>query len=321
MADNMVLFGTIKDFIKNKCQYKKNNPFHINCHKNNSSQDNLPLLYDDKNYIQCFIKPKEDLKSNENDIKLLVNDSSFELLFYKNDNDLKTIKCLIILIVNDYSVVDKEEVKAFNEEKIIDINNEEDLVDKIKLFLYKYINENKNSEISLDKILLGDSINNIRFFCCKDNKNFEEEIKKIKLCESNIQIKNFFNINNILDMLNYKFKEDLVDKYLDEMPEELANLTKKYKNINFNNEMYLNYLNHKNEDKEENKEKNEDKPKKERKKRETKKKEISSNIKKDRKVDDEEFKNAENLLNKKTTRKNKKKDKKDDEKKVDEENK
>ena len=65
----------------------------------------------------------------------------------------------------------------------------------------------------------------------------------------------------------------------------------------------------------------EDKPKKERKKRETKKKEISSNIKKDRKVDDEEFKNAENLLNKKTTRKNKKKDKKDDEKKVDEENK
>lgn len=257
----MVLFGTIKDFIKNKCQYKKNNPFHINYHKNNSSQDNLPLLYDDKNYIQCFIKPKEDLKINDNDIKLLVNDSSFELLFYKNDNDLKTIKCLIILIVNDYSVVDKEEVKAFNEEKIIDINNEEDLIDKIKLFLYKYINENKNNEISLDKILLGDSINNIRFFCCKDNKNFEEEIKKIKLCESNIQIKNFFNINNILDMLNYKFKEDLVDKYLDEMPEELANLTKKYKNINFNNEMYLNYLNHKNEDKEENKEKNEDKEK------------------------------------------------------------
>ena len=257
----MVLFGTIKDFIKNKCQYKKNNPFQINYHKNNSSQDNLPLLYDNKNYIQCFIKPKEDLKSNDNDIKLLVNDSSFELLFYKNDNDLKTIKCLIILIVNDYSVVDKEEVKAFDEEKIIDINNEEDLIDKIKLFLYKYINENKNNEISLDKILLGDSINNIRFFCCKDNKNFEEEIKKIKLCESNIQIKNFFNINNILDMLNYKFKEDLVDKYLDEMPEELANLTKKYKNINFNNEMYLNYLNHKNEDKEENKEKNEDKEK------------------------------------------------------------
>ena len=51
-----------------------------------------------------------------------------------------------------------------------------------------------------------------------------------------------------------------------------------------------------------------------------KKKDFSAPVKKDRKVDDEEFKNAENLLNKKTTRKNKKKDKKNDEKKADEEN-
>ena len=73
-------------------------------------------------------------------------------------------------------------------------------------------------------------------------------------------MKNFYDINNILDLLNPKLKQDLVNKFLDEMPEEIANLTKKYKNIKFNNEMYLNYVDYKNKIKEEeNKEKSKDK--------------------------------------------------------------
>ena len=51
-------------------------------------------------------------------------------------------------------------------------------------------------------------------------------------------------------------------------------------------------------------EKTEEKPKKG-KKREPKKKEFSVPVKRDRKVNEEEFKNAENLLNKKTSRKKK----------------
>jgi hypothetical protein len=260
MAENMILYDIIEEFIQNKCIYKKNNSFKINYHKNNSAQESLPFIYDDTNYIQCLIKPKDDLKNNDKDLKLIINDSSFELILYKNDNDLKTIKCILLLIINDYTVNDTEEANKFDEENIIDINNEEDLLEKTKLFLYNYIKQNKNKEKTLDKILLGDSTNNIRFFNNKDNKNFEEDIKKIKLCESNIQMKNFYDINNILDLLNPKLKQDLVNKFLDEMPEEISNLTKKYKNIKFNNEMYLNYVDYKNKIKEEeNKEKNKDK--------------------------------------------------------------
>ena len=256
----MILYDIIGDFIQSKCIYKKNNSFKINYHKNNSAQESLPFIYDDTNYIQCLIKPKDDLKNNDKDLKLIINDSSFELILYKNDNDLKTIKCILLLIINDYTVNDTEEANKFDEENIIDINNEEDLLEKTKLFLYNYIKQNKNKEKTLDKILLGDSTNNIRFFNNKDNKNFEEDIKKIKLCESNIQMKNFYDINNILDLLNPKLKQDLVNKFLDEMPEEIANLTKKYKNIKFNNEMYLNYVDYKNKIKEEeNKEKSKDK--------------------------------------------------------------
>ena len=256
----MILYDIIEEFIQNKCIYKKNNSFKINYHKNNSAQESLPFIYDDTNYIQCLIKPKDDLKNNDKDLKLIINDSSFELILYKNDNDLKTIKCILLLIINDYTVNDTEEANKFDEENIIDINNEEDLLEKTKLFLYNYIKQNKNKEKTLDKILLGDSTNNIRFFNNKDNKNFEEDIKKIKLCESNIQMKNFYDINNILDLLNPKLKQDLVNKFLDEMPEEIANLTKKYKNIKFNNEMYLNYVDYKNKIKEEeNKEKSKDK--------------------------------------------------------------
>ncbi len=37
-----------------------------------------------------------------------------------------------------------------------------------------------------------------------------------------------------------------MDRYLDEMPEELANLMKKYRKINFTKSMYMNYLENKN---------------------------------------------------------------------------
>ena len=43
-----------------------------------------------------------------------------------------------------------------------------------------------------------------------------------------------------------------MNKLLDEMPEELVNLMKKYKNVNFTNEMYLNYIDYKNKPKDTN---------------------------------------------------------------------
>ena len=259
MAETINLYQKIENFIQNKCSNAENNQFIINYHQNNTSQDNLSLLYDDTNSIKCFINKKEDLDKNEKDIKLLIKKSSFELVLYRNDTDLTIIKCILLLIVNDYSIIEKEEPNKFEEEKIIDINNEEEIIDELKIFLFNYIKENlkNNKDLSLEKILLGDTNNNIRFFNNNDIKCFNDEIKKIKICESDIQIKSKFDMSDVLNELNPKFRDNLIDKYLDEMPEEIVNLMKKYKKINFNQEMYLNYINYKNnkdKDKEDDKE-------------------------------------------------------------------
>ena len=252
MAESINLYEIVEDFIKSKCTKEKNASFKINYHSKNSNQDNLPLLFDDTNYINCLFKKNKDLNKNEKDLVLLIKDSSFQLVIYKNDKNLNIMQCLLLLIVNDYSIIDKEEPIKFEEDKIIDINNDEDILDNFKLFLFNYIKEYKNKGLSIDKILLNDSKNNINFYNDKENKEKEyfDEIKKIKLLESNIQIKIKLNMVDILDDLNPKFRENLMDKYLDEMPEEIVNLTKKYKNISFNNEMYVNYLNYKEKEKE-----------------------------------------------------------------------
>ena len=51
------------------------------------------------------------------------------------------------------------------------------------------------------------------------------------------------NLEQILDELYPEFKEELIGKYIDEMPDEIVNLQKKYKKINFTNENYKKYLN------------------------------------------------------------------------------
>lgn len=249
MAEKIDLYESIEKFIQNKCSNVKNKNFIINYHPRNSinsNQDILQILYNNENSIPCLITQKEDFNSNSKDLTLLIKDSSFELVIYKNEKDLSIIKCIIILIVNDYSILEKEEANNFEKDKYKDINNEEEIINDLKLFLFNYIKENKNKDLKLDSILLGDSKNNIRFFNNGEIKNFNEEINKFKIFESNIKIKNSDNLNNILDKLNPAFKEDLMEKYLDEMPEEIANLMKKYKKINFNKEMYTEYINYKN---------------------------------------------------------------------------
>ena len=101
---------------------------------------------------------------------------------------------------------------------------------------------------------MGDSTNNINFFSHKENSKLfsDEEIKKIKMYESKIEINNKEKLDYILNILNPSVKEELMNKLLDEMPEELVNLMKKYKNVNFTNEMYLNYIDYKNKPKDTN---------------------------------------------------------------------
>ena len=246
MADNINLYELTQDFIKSKCTSEKNKSFIINYHPNNPSEEKFPYLYDETNYIFCLIKKNDSLtKNTDKDIKLQIKDSSIKVIIYKDDTNLKIIKYLLVLIVNDYIIIEKEEANKFEEEKIIDINNEEDIIDTLKLFLFDYIKENRNKikQISIDKFILNDSKDNIMIY--NDKKKLEltlDDIKKIKKCESNVQINIEYNMNDILDELNPKYRENLMDKYFDEMPEEIANLIKKYKNVKFNNEMYEKYI-------------------------------------------------------------------------------
>ena len=152
--------------------------------------------------------------------------------------------------------------------------------------------ENATNNV-LETILLGGAKNGIRFFNSDNNGiNYEEEnIKKIieiiknisskleikqkksenekndnKTNEGNLEEKestkkqkkaNDNDINEVLDELNPDYKNELIYRYLDEMPEEIVNLMKKYKNINFTKNMYMEYIDNKNKPGEEIEDRNE----------------------------------------------------------------
>ena len=157
--------------------------------------------------------------------------------------------------------------------------------------------KNKSSDSGsnnvLETILLAGAKDGFRFFNIDNNGiNFENEnIKKnieiIKKISSKLEIKQKKNetekgenkkneekedaketkkkrkkeidneLNDVLDELNPDYKNELIYRYLDEMPEELVNLMKKYKNISFTKNMYMEYLNKNNMNAEEgNEEKN-----------------------------------------------------------------
>ena len=140
--------------------------------------------------------------------------------------------------------------------------------------------DNTSSNNVLETILLGGAKNGIRFFNHDNNGiNYEDEnIKKIieiiKNISSKLEIKqkkteneknenktnegetkeankkrkkaNDNDINEVLDELNPDYKNELIYRYLDEMPEEIVNLMKKYKNISFTKNMYMEYIDNKN---------------------------------------------------------------------------
>ena len=257
MAESIKLLKTVEQFISNKCLQKKekNSSFEINYHSNGAN--NLPILYDNTHNIPCIITNKtelEELNKINKDCHLLIKDSKLELVFYKSDSESKFIKCCIIFIVNEFSIIKnlKEEENiliTFDKENNIDINYDDKIVKRLKKFLYDYIKKNKSK--TLTKIFLENEINNIKIFSNDNNKI--EGIELIKNLDYEIKMKEGKNLDEILDELYPEFKEELISKYIDEMPDEIVNLQKKYKKINFNNEIYKKYkdeMNNKGKDKE-----------------------------------------------------------------------
>ena len=142
----------------------------------------------------------------------------------------------------------------------------------------KKSSQNEGTNNVLENILLGGATNGIRFFnqdnnrINVENENIKKIIEIIKSISSKLEIKQKKNeneknenkkneevgeakeskkkakkesdkvINDVLDELNPDYKNELIIRYLDEMPEEIVNLMKKYKNISFTKNMYMEFL-------------------------------------------------------------------------------
>ena len=282
MSEKFKLIKNIENFIDAECAYKKNSPFIATFHKENDNSNLLPKIFDNSNFIQCIMNiPKEKealLTGEEKQFKVNVTDSSFEFVLYKSSNFPSVIKCLLLLIVNDFEKAEgNDEIKPESEKPPSDINNEYKLLEKLKKFIFNYIKINKknknfqNNSNIIETILLGGAKNDLRFFNLENNGiNIEDEnIKKIseiiKSIASKLEIKQKKNeekekqeekeneeakqksdINEVLDELNPDYKNELIYRYLDEMPEKLVDLMKKYRKINFTKSMYNDYLANKN---------------------------------------------------------------------------
>ena len=298
MSEKFKLFKKIENFIDNNCEFKKNETFTINLVNEKEKTDQLPIVQDGSNLIQCIMnipKDKENLlkeAEKKGGIKINVTDSSFEFVLYKNPNTPSVIKCLLLLIVNDFEKNDETIEEEENKKNASDINNEYKLLEKLKKFIFNFIKKNKKNKNNnqdkdtsgnvLENILLGGAKDGIKFFNHDNNGiNYEEErikniIDIIKGISSKLEIKQKKNetdkndnvknkenekgkestkkgkkdtdkvINEVLDELNPDYKNELIDRYLDEMPEEIVNLMKKYKNIYFTQNMYNEYINNKN---------------------------------------------------------------------------
>ena len=284
MSEKFKLIKNIENFIDAECAYKKNSPFTATFHKENDNSNLLPKIFDNSNFIQCIMNiPKEKealITGEEKQFKVNVTDSSFEFVLYKSSNFPSVIKCLLLLIVNDFEKAEgNDEIKPESEKPPSDINNEYKLLEKLKKFIFNYIKINKknknfqNNSNIIETILLGGAKNDLRFFNLENNGiNIEDEnIKKIseiiKSIASKLEIKQKKNeekekqeekeneeakqksdINEVLDELNPDYKNELIYRYLDEMPEKLVDLMKKYRKINFTKSMYNDYLANKNKD-------------------------------------------------------------------------
>ena len=195
---------------------------------------------------------------------LIVNDFEKESESNKSEKNSADIN-------NEYKLLEKIKKFIFNYIK-----------ENKKQYSTNTENVNQGNANILEKILLDGAVDEIRFFNAKENKINYEKIKDIteiiKSVSSKLEIKqkksneeekgkipneNNENdkgasekklsttnnnkianktINDVLDELNPDYKNELIDRYLDEMPEELVNVMRKYKKINFTKDMYDKYF-------------------------------------------------------------------------------
>jgi hypothetical protein len=224
---------------------------------------------------------KEAQNSNEINVKIIDSSFEF-VLYKNNNNlsVIKCLILLIIndfeKVEQNIEEEKKEKISDINSEYKLLENLKKFIFNYIKKNK-KNKNNSSNNTYILENILLAGAQNGIRFFNHEQNGiNYEDEnIKKIieiiKTISSKLEIKqkknenekndktnegtvdnkqvnksakkeNENDINEVLDELNPDYKNELIYRYLDEMPEEIVALMKRYRNINFTKSMYMEYL-------------------------------------------------------------------------------
>ena len=270
--DINILEKNVENCFDNNFLFSKNIKFKAYFYRGDENTNNMHIIYDKKNYVYCLInipKNKEYILNEKNEYEITINDSSYDIFFYKNKNiyNNNNINCILILIINDIDInYVNENYLEFKEEKYININQQDKIINQIKLKITDYIKTQKenNNNCGIQHILIGEKENNFLI-----NKNLLEDkgdnndnsdsikiqIEKLSKLPSKVEIRNEnnnfnnFDINNIFmnvyEVLSPTYKSTLSQKYLNEMPNNLYNLMDKYHEVNINKNDFDKYkINH-----------------------------------------------------------------------------
>ena len=260
-----ILEKNIENFFNMKNYNIKNSKFKAYLYQGDESTNNIHIIYDNKSYLYLILnipKNKEYIIKEKHEYEITITDSSYDLFFYKSSYNKNTINCILLFIINDIDIeITNENYLEFKEEKLININLQDTIINKIKEKIsdfIKYNNEKKEDRVEdfdIQKILIGEKDYNFLFnrnLIEDKNNNIKLQIEKLKTIVSKVEIRNL-NINNennnlfmnVYEVLPPSYKSSLVQKYLSEMPINLYNLMEKYHKASINKISFNNYKNNK----------------------------------------------------------------------------
>ena len=232
-------------FLNNTILYK-NEEFKAYFYENVES-NKYKIIYDNKYYIYYLLnipKEKEYIIKEKSEYEISIHDSTYDIFFYKNKDN--SINCLLILIINDIDFfLTNENYLEFNEDNIYNLNNNKNIISKIKEKIIKYIQEEKSKNNNIENIedilLKGNEYNLLynKSILEKQNDDIINLTKIISKIETKKNISDYNNIFiNVYEIFSPLYKSILAQKYLDEMPLNLTDLMIKYQEIYFSRNMF-----------------------------------------------------------------------------------
>ena len=257
--DINILEKNIEYFFEKKNINYKNDEFKSYFYQGDENTNNLHVIYDNKNYIYYLLnipKNKENIIKEKNEYEIIITDSTYDLFFYRKSRNQNNISCLLILIINDIDIkLINENYLEFKEEKLVNINFQENIINKIKITIIDYIkNKALNGNTYIQNILLGEKEYNFlynKYLNENINDNIKAQIEYLTTLFSKVEIKALNNNNfeidnlfmNVYEILSPSYKSNLAQKYLNEMPMNLNILMEKYQYVYINKNSYNNYKN------------------------------------------------------------------------------